>query len=321
MNTDDRKWEIIESEYLIRRPWLTARRDRVKLPTGVEIPEYYILEYPDWVNVIAITQEGKFVLVRQYRHGIKETRYEICAGVCETGEEPLLSAQRELYEETGYGNGNWTKLMTVSANASTMTNITHCYLATEVERISTQHLEETEDLTVHLLSEEEIQKRVKELGRQIHDDYKDKDKIVMIGLLKGAIYFFTDLSLAIDLPLRIDFMVASSYGSGTETSGNVDIRLSCSENIEGCHVLLVDDIIDSGVTMEAITRLLMAQKPASVKKVALCDKPSRRVNKLNADYVGFEIPDEFVVGYGLDYAGDYRNLPFIGVLKPEAYAK
>jgi ADP-ribose pyrophosphatase len=148
MSTDDRKWEIIESEYLIRRPWLTARRDRVKLPTGVEIPEYYILEYPDWVNVIAITKEGKFVLVRQYRHGIKETRYEICAGVCETGEEPLLSAQRELYEETGYGNGNWTKLMTISANASTMTNITHCYLATEVERISTQHLEETEDLTV-----------------------------------------------------------------------------------------------------------------------------------------------------------------------------
>ena len=120
MSTDDRNWEIIESEYLIRRPWLTARRDRVKLPTGVEIPEYYILEYPDWVNVIAITKEGKFVLVRQYRHGIKETRYEICAGVCETGEEPLLSAQRELYEETGYGNGNWTKLMTISANASTM---------------------------------------------------------------------------------------------------------------------------------------------------------------------------------------------------------
>ena len=129
MEKDDRKWEIIESEYLIRRPWLTARRDRVKLPTGVEIPEYYILEYPDWVNVIAITKEGKFVLVRQYRHGIKET---------------------------GYGNGNWTKLMTVSANASTMTNITHCYLATEVERISTQHLEETEDLTVHLLDEEEV---------------------------------------------------------------------------------------------------------------------------------------------------------------------
>lgn len=156
MNKDDRKWGIIDSEYLIRRPWLTARRDRVKLPTGVEIPEYYVLEYPDWVNVIAITKEGKFVLVRQYRHGIGETRYEICAGVCEPGEEPLVSARRELYEETGYGNGNWVKLMTISANASTMTNSTHCYLATDVEHISTQHLEETEDLTVHLLSKEEV---------------------------------------------------------------------------------------------------------------------------------------------------------------------
>ena len=174
----------------------------------------------------------------------------------------------------------------------------------------------TEDIAKVLLTEEEIQARVKELGAQIREDYKDKDKIVMIGLLKGAIYFFTDLSLAIGLPMRIDFMVASSYASGS-----VDVRLSCSENIEGCHVLLVDDIIDSGVTMEAITRLLQTRKPASIKKVALCDKPSRRVNKLNADYVGFEIPDEFVVGYGLDYAGDYRNLPFIGVLKPEVYEK
>lgn len=179
----------------------------------------------------------------------------------------------------------------------------------------------TEDIAKVLLTEEEIQARVKELGAQIREDYKDKDKIVMIGLLKGAIYFFTDLSLAIGLPMRIDFMVASSYGNSTETSGSVDVRLSCSENIEGCHVLLVDDIIDSGVTMEAITRLLQTRKSASIKKVALCDKPSRRVNKLNADYVGFEIPDEFVVGYGLDYAGDYRNLPFIGVLKPEVYEK
>jgi len=151
MEKDDRKWEVIESEYLIKRPWLTARRDRVKLPTGVEIPEYYILEYPDWVNVIAITCEGQFVMVRQYRHGIRETRYEICAG-----EEPLVSAQRELYEETGYGNGSWSKLMTISGNASTMTNMTHCYLATDVEAISTQHLEDTEDLSMHLLSREEV---------------------------------------------------------------------------------------------------------------------------------------------------------------------
>lgn len=156
MKTDDRKWEILESEYLIKRPWLTARRDRVKLPTGVEIPEYYILEYPNWVNVIAITKEGKFVLIRQYRHGIRETRYEICAGVCEKGEDPIVSAQRELYEETGYGKGEWSLFMTVSANASTMTNLTYCYLAIGVEPISTQHLEETEDLSVHLLDKEEV---------------------------------------------------------------------------------------------------------------------------------------------------------------------
>lgn len=153
---DDRKWTVLESEYLIKRPWLTARRDRVKLPTGAEIPEYYVLEYPDWVNVIAITKEGRFVLVRQYRHALQETRYEICAGVCEKDEDPLASAQRELYEETGYGHGQWSKLMTVSANASTMTNFTHCYLAIDVEPISTQHLEETEDLSVHLLSKEEV---------------------------------------------------------------------------------------------------------------------------------------------------------------------
>lgn len=156
MKKDDRKWEILESEYLIRRPWLTARRDHVKLPTGAEIPEYYVLEYPDWVNVIAITREGKFVMVRQYRHGIGETRYEVCAGVCEAGEEPMASAKRELYEETGYGNGNWSLLMTVSANTSTMTNMTYCYLATDVEPVSTQHLEETEDLSVHLLGREEV---------------------------------------------------------------------------------------------------------------------------------------------------------------------
>lgn len=154
--SDERKWKVLESEYLIRRPWLTARRDHVKLPTGAEIPEYYILEYPDWVNTIAITKEGKFVLVRQYRHGIRETRYELCAGVCDEGEEPLVAAQRELYEETGYGGGKWQPWMTISANASTMTNLTHCFLATEVERISTQHLESTEDLSVHLLSEAQV---------------------------------------------------------------------------------------------------------------------------------------------------------------------
>lgn len=152
----EREWTVLDSEYLIRRPWLTARRDHVRLPTGAEIPEYYVLEYPDWVNVIAVTKEGRFVFVRQYRHGIGETRYELCAGVCEDGEEPLVSARRELYEETGFGGGEWQLWMTVSANASTMTNLTYCYLATGVEPVSTQHLEDTEDLSVHLLDADEV---------------------------------------------------------------------------------------------------------------------------------------------------------------------
>ena len=155
-NTDDRKWEILSTEYLIRRPWLTARRDHVKLPTGVENPEFYVLEYPDWVNVIAITKEGEFVMIRQYRHGLGETRYELCAGVSEEGEDPVESARRELYEETGYGGGEWQLWMTISANPSTTNNLTYCYLATGVERISSQHLEETEDITVHLLTEAEV---------------------------------------------------------------------------------------------------------------------------------------------------------------------
>ena len=155
-NTDERKWEILSSEYLIQRPWLTARRDHVKLPTGVENPEFYVLEYPDWVNVIAITKEGEFVMIRQYRHGLGETRYELSAGVCEEGEDPMESARRELYEETGYGGGEWQLWMTVSPNPSTSTNLTYSFLATDVERISTQHLESTEDITVHLLSEAEV---------------------------------------------------------------------------------------------------------------------------------------------------------------------
>ena len=153
---NDRKWEILSTEYLIRRPWLTARRDHVKLPTGVENPEFYVLEYPDWVNVIAITKEGEFVMIRQYRHGLGETRYELCAGVSEEGEDSVESARRELYEETGYGGGEWQLWMTISANPSTTNNLTHCYLATGVERVSEQHLEETEDITVHLLTEAEV---------------------------------------------------------------------------------------------------------------------------------------------------------------------
>lgn len=177
-----------------------------------------------------------------------------------------------------------------------------------------------DDIKKILLTQEQIDERVREMGKQLTEDYKDKDLVVII-LLKGAAWFATDLTRAIDLPLRVDFMVASSYGNGTTTSGNVKVKLDISEDIKGKDVLVIDDIIDSGVTFAAITEMLRHYKPATLKTAALCDKAERRINGLQADYVGFNIPDEFVVGYGLDYAGDYRNLPFIGVLKPAVYAR
>ena len=149
------KWKTLNSEYIIKRPWLTARRDTVELPTGVVNDEYYVLEYPTWVNVIAVTNGGEYVFIRQYRHGLGETCMEIVAGVCEEGEQPEAAARRELMEETGYAGGTWRELMTVSANTSTMTNLTHCFLATGVERAGGQHLDRTEDIEVHLLTEEE----------------------------------------------------------------------------------------------------------------------------------------------------------------------
>ena len=177
-----------------------------------------------------------------------------------------------------------------------------------------------DDIKKVLLTKEQIEQRVAEMGKQITADYQGKDLIVVV-LLKGAAWFATDLTRAIDLPLRVDFMVASSYGNGTSTTGNVKVKLDISENIAGKHVLVIDDIIDSGVTFAAISDMLCQNKPASLKTVALCDKADRRVNGMEADYVGFKIPDEFVVGFGLDYAGDYRNLPYIGVLKPAVYAR
>lgn len=177
-----------------------------------------------------------------------------------------------------------------------------------------------EDIKTILLTKEQIDERIKEMGKQITEEYKDKDLVVIV-LLKGAAWFATDLTRSIDLPLRVDFMVASSYGNGTTTSGNVKVRLDIIEDIKGKDVIVIDDIIDSGVTFAAIGNMLRNSKPASLKTCALCDKAERRVNGLDADYVGFKIPDEFVVGFGLDYAGGYRNLPYIGVLKPSVYAR
>ena len=152
----ENKWKVLESEYLIQRPWLTARKEKLELPDGRLIPEYYVLEYPDWVNVIAITRDGKFVMERQYRHAAGITAFELPCGVMEKGETPLEAMKRELEEETGYGGGEWREIMTLSPNPSAMNNTTHCFVAEGVEKITSQHLDETELLTVHLLEKHEV---------------------------------------------------------------------------------------------------------------------------------------------------------------------
>lgn len=153
---DDRRWEVLHSEYVVKRPWLTARREHVRMANGAEAPEFYILEYPDWVNVIALTTDGRMVMIRQYRHGVGRTDYELAAGVVENGEDPLVAARRELQEETGFGGGEWTKLYTIAPNPSTQTNWTHCFLATGVEPVDSQHLDGGEDISVHLLGQDEV---------------------------------------------------------------------------------------------------------------------------------------------------------------------
>lgn len=146
----DKKWKVLSSEYLIRRPWLTARRDVAELPDGRINHEYYVLEYPDWVNIIAITVDGDFVLERQYRHGLGNTCYELPCGVIEEGEAPLEAAKRELLEETGYAGGEWREWMTLSPNPATSTNLAHSFLAVGVSKVGGQHLDATEDIDVYL---------------------------------------------------------------------------------------------------------------------------------------------------------------------------
>ena len=155
-DTNEARWEVIDSEYLFRRPWLTVRRDSLRLPDGRVNPEFYVLEYPDWINVIAVTRNGMIVMERQFRPGLGETRYEIPAGVIEEGETPLEAARRELAEETGYGGGRWQTLCTLSGNPSTTSNLTHCFLALDVGPVANRHLDATEDLEVHLLTHDEV---------------------------------------------------------------------------------------------------------------------------------------------------------------------
>lgn len=171
-----------------------------------------------------------------------------------------------------------------------------------------------------LITSEEISARVRELGQQITNDYAGQE-ILMIGVLRGAVVFMSDLARAIKRPIDIDFMATSSYGLSTNSSGVVRIMKDLDEVVQGRHLLIVEDIIDSGLTLNYLVENLKSRKPASVRICTLLSKPDRRKVDVQVDYNGFIIPDYFVVGYGLDYAGKYRNLPFIGILKPEIYAK
>lgn len=175
-----------------------------------------------------------------------------------------------------------------------------------------------EDIKEILITEEEIKKKLKELGEKITQDYRDKDDVLIVGVLKGAVLFIADLIRHIDLPVKLDFMAVSSYGASTESSGIVRILKDLDQDVEGKNILIVEDIIDSGLTLSYLYNMLKSRKPASIKICTLLDKPSRRKVQIPVDYLGFEIPDYFVVGYGLDYDEKYRNLPFIGILKEEA---
>lgn len=176
------------------------------------------------------------------------------------------------------------------------------------------------DILRVLISEEELRAKVTQLGIQITADYAGKSP-VFIGVLKGCFVFMADLLRHVDLYCDLDFMAVSSYGSGTSSTGAVKINKDLSRDIEGRDVIIVEDILDSGVTLNYLCGYLERRNPASIKIVTLMDKPARRRADIKADYFGFNVPDEFVVGYGLDYDERYRNLPYIGVLKPEVYSK
>ena len=169
-------------------------------------------------------------------------------------------------------------------------------------------------------SEEELKACAAKLGKRITEDYAGEE-VFVIGILKGAVVFFSDLIREIKIPTQIDFMIASSYGNSKETSGTVKILKDLDYDIAGKNVIIVEDIIDSGLTMKYLMQILAGRNPKTMRLCALLNKPSRRRVDVKIDYCGFEVPDEFLVGYGLDYAEKYRNLPYIGVLKKEIYAE
>ncbi len=174
------------------------------------------------------------------------------------------------------------------------------------------------DIERVLISQEELEAAVARIGRQISEDFRDKDPI-FVGVLKGCFIFMADLMRHVDIKCTMDFMAVSSY-SGTSSTGAVKINKDLGQDIEGRHVIIVEDILDSGVTLSYLKHYLLGRRPASITIATLLDKPARRKADVCADYSCFEVPDAFVVGYGLDYNEHYRNLPYIGVLKPEIYS-
>ena len=171
-----------------------------------------------------------------------------------------------------------------------------------------------------LLSESQIAERVKEVAKKIDEDYQGKE-VIAICILKGSVIFFADLIRAMKTPVNVEFMKVSSYGFGTTSSGKLSVSLDILSNIQGKDVLIVEDIIDSGNTMYALKEMLKTRNPASLRIVTLLDKPARRTMDIDADYTCFEIEDEFVIGYGLDYAEKYRDLPYVGILSRWVYEK
>ena len=174
------------------------------------------------------------------------------------------------------------------------------------------------DIKKIICDQEMIRKRTIEIGQELSEKYADKNPLV-IGILKGAVPFMADITRAMNIPLEMDFMDVSSYAGGTVSTGEVKIVKDLDTSVQGRHVLIVEDIIDSGRTLSYLVDLLKYRQAASIRLVTLLDKPEGRVVDISADYVGFNVPNEFVVGYGLDYAEMYRNLPYVGVLKPEVY--
>ena len=177
-----------------------------------------------------------------------------------------------------------------------------------------------DDILRVLYSEEELEAKCAELGAQISKDYEGKN-LLLVSVLKGAVVFMTDLMRHITVPCSIDFMVVSSYGSGVKTSGVVKIVKDLDADLAGKDLLIVEDILDTGMTLHYLKQLLQDRNPNSIRIATLLDKPERRRAAVRADYVGYQVPDEFVVGYVLDYDEKYRNLPYVGILKPEVYKK